>query len=349
MSKHVLFLVHGMGVHEENIWANEVIEKFKILSKEYAYFRKNKLEDVVKFVPITYDNVISEVLTKWQEDSHRIRDFAKENGLDDKDLLSWLQKAGDTERNFLWSSVADVIIYRFFRVYRKRIRIDVIEELSDEINRQFDEFDEARCSVLAHSLGTVVTHDCLHQLGVVKWGGVTNVFGPTHWRFKSIFMIANTSRLLQTEHKAYHSIVRPGPNSDSNSYCFRYLNFRHELDPVPYPWMFDPIGWGKFYKSIIVQHYRDFGIHGLEHYLDNPRVHIPILRAITYGGAITKPEADEAVDNYKQFGGQFEAIQKMQDFLNELEILKNELGQEPTHVNLIKDLVKFYQLIKKYK
>ncbi len=347
MNKHILFLIHGMGVHKKN-WADTVINKLKELSKDYTYFNENKLTDLVKFVPIDYDHVIRDVLNKWQEDSRGIRDFAKENGLDDKNLLSWLKRAGDTERNFLWSSVADVIIYRFFRVYSNRIRIDVIKELSDEINSEINEFGDARCSVLAHSLGTAVVHDCLHHLGAENWGDTQNVFGPTHWRFQSIFMIANTSRLLQTEPKAYDSIVRPGPNLDSNSYCFRYLNFRHELDPVPYPRMFDPIGWSSAYQSIIVQHYRDLGIHGLEHYLDNPRVHIIILRAVTSRWAITEQEAIKAVDNYRQFGEKFEAVEKIRDFLNELAMLKNELGQDLMPVDFIKGFIKFYQVINKH-
>lgn len=72
-------------------------------------------------------------------------------------------------------------------------------------------------------------------------------------------MVANTSRLLQTEDqemkKAYESTVRPGPVEDPHSYCATYWNFRHEADPVPFPGMFEPEGW-KNYTSIVVCHYR---------------------------------------------------------------------------------------------
>jgi hypothetical protein len=350
MSKHVLFLVHGMGVHKKGSWANSVIKKLKDSSKKYSYFRESKLEDEVKFVPISYDNIISsEVLKKWQEDASKISDFAKENGLEDNDALNWLKNAGKTEKNFLWSHVADVIIYRFFRIYRVRIQMAVVKQIADEVDRQIREFRKARCSVLAHSLGTAVVHDSLHYLGTEKWGGSTNIIYPTHWRFQSIFMIANTSRLLQTEPKAYNSIVKPGPNLDSGSYFCKYFNFRHELDPVPFPRMFDPVGWGSAYQSFVVRHYWNWDIHGFEHYLDNPRVHIPILRAITSEWAVSDQEEVAAVENYSQFGGKLKVVQKAKAFMTGLEVPKHELGEEPSISELIKGFVKFYQLVDKYK
>ena len=350
MSKHILYLIHGMGVHQEENWANGVIAKLKELSEHYSYFDENKLEDEVKFVQITYDNIISsEVLNEWQADAEKISDFAKENGLEDDDALNWLKSAGETEKNFLWSHVADVIIYRFFPIYRERIRISVIGQIKNEVNRQINEFRKAHCSVLAHSLGTAVAHDSLHYLGTQRWGGTTNVFDPTHWRFQSIFMIANTSRLLQTEPKAYNSIVKPGPNLDGQSYCYKYLNFRHELDPVPFPRMFDPVGWGSAFQSILVRHYRDWDIHGFKHYLDNPRIHIPILRALTGPWAVSDQEDVEAVDCYMQFGGKLENVQRASDFTSDLENTKCELGEEPSISDLIKAMINFYQLIKRYK
>lgn len=349
MSKHVLFLVHGMGVHKKGNWADSVIEKLKESSKKYSYFNKYKLEDEVEFLQISYDNIISsDVLNKWKEGATAISDFAKENGLEDNDALNWLKNAEKKEKKFLWSHVADVIIYRFFRIYRVRIQMSVIKQIADEIDRKIRESGEARCSVLAHSLGTAVVHDSLHYLGTQKWGGTTNVFDPTHWRFQSIFMIANTSRLLQTEPKAYNSIVKPGPNLDSGSYFYKYFNFRHELDPVPFPRMFDPVGWGSAYQSFVVRHFWNWDIHGFEHYLDNPRVHIPILRALVTPWAVSEQEEVAAVENYSQFGGKLKVVQKAKSFITELEVPKRELGEEPSISELIKGFIKFYQLVDKH-
>jgi hypothetical protein len=162
-------------------------------------------------------------------------------------------------------------------------------------------------------------------------------------------MIANTSRLLQTEPKAYNSIVKPGPNLDSQSYCYNYLNFLHELDPVPFPRMFDPVGWGSAFQSILVRHYRDWEIHGFEHYLDNPRIHIPILRVLTSPWAVNSHEEVVAVDCYKQFGGKLENVQGARDFMSDLENTKRELAEEPSISDLIKGMINFYQLISRYK
>jgi hypothetical protein len=42
----------------------------------------------------------------------------------------------------------------------------------------------------------------------------------------------------------------------------------------------------------------DFNVHGLGHYLADPRVHVPILRGLIGQYAVTDDEYDEAVAEY---------------------------------------------------
>ena len=350
MAKQLLFLIHGIGVHETD-WAEEVdgpIKTLQKVSRQYASFQSKALEERVEFVPIHYDEIFQEIVSQYQKDATQAEQLDPTGCL--RGALSWMDAAGEKEKNFLWSHVADLAMYRFIPVYRQRVRSHVIAEIADRIEKAFEADGSATCSVLAHSMGTAVAHDSLHLLGTVRWGDRTNPFNPSHWRFNHLFMVANTSRLLQTEDgemkKAYESIVRPGPVEDPNSYCATYWNVRHEADPVPFPRMFAPVGWTN-YTPILVRHYYDPNIHNLSHYLINPSIHIPILRKLTTPKAVTPEEEIAAVnpDRFPQFGGEFAFIQKAKLMAVKLEEIKTALGDDPSPSSWIRSLVQFYNVM----
>jgi hypothetical protein len=175
------------------------------------------------------------------------------------------------------------------------------------------------CTIVAHSLGTSVVHDSLQILGTEPIAGFTNALGPPNERFRAIFMLANVSRVLESGVGAFESIVRGGGQNDLKSTCTRFLSFRHELDPfcVLKPFLpndFDPT----FNRIRSLSHYRDFDIHGLEHYLDHPRVHVPLINSICGVDRITPDERDAAVDAYAKFDGLFAAVAEIQAKLLEL-------------------------------
>ncbi|MBI3805301.1 MAG: hypothetical protein HY282_16245 [Nitrospirae bacterium] len=350
MPKQLLFLIHGIGVHDTD-WAEEVdgpIKTLQKVSQQYASFQAKPLEDRIEFVPIHYDEIFQEIASQCQHDTEQIQQLDP-TGTFSKSL-SWMASAGEKEKNFLWSHVADIALYRFCATYRERVRSHVIAEIADRIEKAFAADGNATASVLAHSMGTAVAHDALHLLGTVRWGDRTNPFNPAHWRFNQIFMIANTSRFLQTEDRemkgAYESIVRPGPVEDPTSYCAAYWNVRHEADPVPFPRAFDPVGW-KSYGAIPVRHYYEKNIHNLSHYLLNPAVHIPILRKLTTPKAVTPEEEIAAVNpnRFPQFGGELAFIQKAKLMALQLEEIKRALGDNPEPSNWIRSLVQFYQVV----
>lgn len=351
MNKHILFLIHGIGSHESS-WSEELngpIETLKQVSRQYQYFKQagqDPFGERVECVSVHYDDVFRDMIDKWKKDAGSITPFDPTGVF--KDGMGWLSSASDEA--FWWSHLADLAMYRCFPLYRQAVRITVIKQLAEVIERAVKANGAAYCSVLAHSMGTAVAHDCLHLLGTKQWadGPHANVLGPTHWRFQNIFMAANTSRLLQTDDqemkKAYESIVRPGPLEDSKSYCFAYWNFRHEADPVPSPKRFEPIGWSN-YDNVVIRHYYEFNVHNLSHYLLHPRVHIPILNKVVAHRAVTPEETIQAVDAFPQLGGDLAFIGKAKQMAVQLQALTGEMTDELSVMDWIKKLVTFKQIM----
>ncbi len=341
--KHTVFLVHGMGIHKPDVWAKEVTQKLKKVSKKYKYFQSNDLDSLVEFVPVNYDDVMNQILEQWKQ-AEDIIDFAINQGLTDQKVLDFLRSLSDEDKKFLWTNLADVIIYRFFPTYKNLIRTTVIRQFATKIDKLIDQNGQAFCSVIAHSLGTAVSHDCIHILGTEGWEGANNVFSPQHWKFQTLFMIANTSKLLESDIDPYKSIVKPGKTGDKTSYLFKYMNFWHELDPVPNIKKFDP-PWDGKYSSIRVNHYREYNIHAFVHYLDNPKVHIPILRSITNIWAISDEEEKEAINNYPQFGGDLGFGQDVKEFIK---ILKDLLENKQKSENWLEIILRFIEIVNKF-
>jgi hypothetical protein len=351
MGGHVLFFIHGVGEHATD-WAEKPqgpIETLKAASSQYAYFGNGDLASRVDMVSIQYDAIFKDVVAKWKANAASIKEFDETNQL--RNALDWLSDAD--EKKFWWSHVADVILYRFSAPYRQLVRLHVIKQMAERIEKEWDAEGTATCSVIAHSLGTAVAHDCLHYLGSTKWGKASSPFNPRHWRFQHVFMVANTSRLLQTDDEgmaaAYKSIVRPGPVEDPDSYCGTYWNFRHEYDPIAIPRRFDAAGWNG-YTLEEVAHYHEANIHSLSHYLKHPKVHVPILRKTVRSTAVTDEEFHKAVnpDNFPQFGKGIDVTKAKKHLLN-LAKQKLAIGEDPTNKAFVKMLLNVYALLKEAK
>jgi hypothetical protein len=344
---HVLLFTHGMGVHGDD-WASGddgPVAALKSAAKRYAFFQKKPLEDYVKFVPISYDDVFQTIVTQWQTEAGAVTALP---GNTLGSATAWLTNASETEKNFWWSHAADVILYRCFPTYRQSVRARVMKGIADAITPQLAA-GNSNISILGHSLGTSVLHDTLHLMGSMpSFDGHPNAFVATNFRFVNVIMIANVSRLLQTQgngmQPVYKSVVRPGNLADPASYCQRFINVRHEADPVPFPRMFEPVDFDPSrFKNLLVRHYWQANIHDLSHYLLHPRVHIPILRALTKGAAITSEEEKAAVnpDNFPQVGGDFEFVQKVADLVKRLGNLQMKLGDNPTSATLAQTLTQY--------
>jgi hypothetical protein len=332
MAKHTLFLIHGMGVHQGPQWSANVWNKLVECSQLYPHFQNTKpLNDYAEPVAVQYDHLIHNALTRWDTQAQGFGDFAQANAnaLPGGDPLNWLAGIAGDEAGFLLSHVADVVIYRFFNNESGQIKANVRLKIFNEIKNRRTQDATAEFSVMAHSLGTSVAHDALAEIGTAPViDNNINTFQSQNFKFKSIHMLANISRALQTKPGVYESVVRPGRGDDH--YCKRLYSYRHELDPFTLPKPFTPVTWGNAYRGKRLSHYRGWNIHGWLHYLDNPRVHIPVLKSISKTTAITPHQEREAVNNdsYPQFGGQLQNMAQAQAKLTALRALVQQVDED---------------------
>jgi hypothetical protein len=293
------FVIHGMGVHGDD-WASEVLAKLNEVAARYPAVadRGGALDEQVTFVPITYDEEFTQHLEEFTGSAEELDTFAKANAVNLPDIIGFLQTASATERNFFWSHVVDVLLYRFFQLITIPVRLRVMKQIVTAWSKALEEGDLVEASVMAHSLGTSVTHDALAFLGTTPFED-SEAFMVGNRRFTNLFMVANVGRILETAHKCFASCVHPLSVRPDDAYCSRYYNFRHRLDPFPAVRAFSPVGWGEDFHTSNpeLDHLHDFNVHGFRHYLYHPAVHVPIINGLL-GFTIDNATRDQAIAEY---------------------------------------------------
>ena len=192
--------------------------------------------------------------------------------------------------SFLQTHILDVVHYRFIDTVRERVKGSVSRQITARLSKAPS---GTPWSVVAHSLGTSVTHDALHALAIPKSHGV-----PSVKKAHVVAMLANVSRTLQTDIKAYASNVRPG-GADQPGVTGHFLNARHRFDPIPAFWPFAPgpewptpaiHGSGRFGHHDLSA-ITDWNVHAMEHYLGDPDCYVPLFRKLTMPDLIPETEA----------------------------------------------------------
>jgi hypothetical protein len=209
----------------------------------------------------------------------------------------------------------DVLLYRFFNEVAKNVRVHVMRSVAATWKTALDVDPSAEVSVLAHSLGTSVVHDSL---------GLLATDPPTHAdgflagtvALANIFMVANVSRILETLPRVYESVICPPSSHNPKAYCNAFYNARHELDPFPAPRAFKPV-WPATvgdYVEISTRAVREFNVHSLDRYLEDPRVHIHVLRSLFGDEKISEQTANDRIDAYDAAPGP-PCVQALRDFV----------------------------------
>ena len=313
----VLLLVHGMGVHGAD-WATQTTQALVKAAASYGIenqFSSEITEGEVALIPVTYDDRFTAWLSRWGNESRALADFIKTNSIDvPVNIVSWLESADETENQFLWSHVVDVILYRFFNQVTTDVRVHVMRDIAKHWGRALDVDPNARVSVLAHSLGTSVVHDSLALLATSPPEGANGFLAGTQ-RLASLFMVANVSRILETLPRVYESVICPPGIQGARAYCGVFYNVRHELDPFPAPRAFKPV-WtpGGDYVPIRTTAVREFNTHSLERYVEDPRVHVPLLRTLFGFGAISPETVSDRIAAYDAQPGP-PCEQEVKDFI----------------------------------
>lgn len=293
----ILFLVHGMGAHGSG-WSDVTRAKLNEVTARYSVLDGRPFDQMVTIVPISYDSEFTKHLAAWSGSADGLEKFAKDNAVTLPALFTWLKGASATEKNFFWSHAVDVVLYRFFQLVSVPVRLQVMTQIVNTLRSSMRDGTVVSASVMSHSLGTSVTHDALAYLGTTAFDG-SEAFMVGRFQFENIFMVANVGRALETTQLCYDSCVHPQSVKPETACCTRYYNFRHRFDPFPVVRCFKPQGWGEDFITPAeeLDHLHEFNVHGFEHYLDHPAVHIPIING-TFGRIVSKEAEAKAIQDY---------------------------------------------------
>ena len=289
MAKPLILIVHGMGTHSRASVLKEFKNGIKMALSLYEDYTLSDLESAVKLEPVIYSDLI---------DKHR--DGLKNNAAPLAEVLGGIGgelslvseaagivneiDAGVGGDHFFYTHWLDVILYRY-TMLNEPIQAKLAEAVGKGLTTRGRSSKDIH--IVAHSLGTAVSHDAL-----AKIYGTTAFDDPNLPRLDpgvspigSLHQVANVSRLLQSFVRARSSIVRPG----SKGCLGRFNEYRHKLDPFTVPRPFDPTNNGQWisaanfediYKLAIASEVIEANTHGLAHYLANPKFHVSLLKSI---------------------------------------------------------------------
>jgi len=313
MRKHTLFFVHGMGSYvnasgtPRHAWSKAAAKSLKQHYDKYLILKSIPFDDRFDVVHINYDTEFHKLLKRWADEANKILASGDASAPIVQDMLGWLQGGAETDDNFAWSHASDVVLYKFFSLVRQRIKIHVANQFRDALAPNADGAVTS-WSVIAHSLGTVVTHDVLHALdsSTPNQAGIS-ILDAMVPSANAVCMIANVSKIMENDIDVYESLVVPSSGVKPNTACFNYLSCNNKWDPFIFPEPFDPRGevpWdvalaNETFLDIETENIHEVNVHSLSNYLENPAVHIPVLETLCGAGSVLDNEKQQAFDEFK--------------------------------------------------
>jgi hypothetical protein len=312
MRKHILFFVHGMGAYvnasgtPNHSWSKSAAKALKQQYDQYALLKSVPFESRFDVVHINYDTEFHKILKRWDDEAQKILASGDASGSDVTKLLAWIQGGSQIDENFAWTHASDVILYKFFSLVRQRIKVHVANQFRTALAPNADGAVTS-WSVIAHSLGTIVTHDVLHALDSTtpNEAGIS-ILDSMVPSANVVAMIANVTKIMENDVDVYASLVVPSSAVQMNSACFHYLSCNNQFDPFVIPEPFNPSGrtaWdvalaNETFLDIETENVHHLNVHSLANYMVNPAVHIPLLERMCGSGSILPDEKQAAFDNF---------------------------------------------------
>jgi len=292
MPRAYVFFIHGVGEQAADSWSRGWQDALIAALRQYAPYDRQTPEqigkDVLRFVPISYDRVFEGYRKRWVDFAGALADSEVLGDGPLQDALTWIAHDQDASvRQAFWTHALDAVLWAGLPQARAAVIASVIDQIVAGVKQMLAENAGAdRAHWLAHSLGTSVLHDALICLRFAQdlHGGA---FDPANFKWQSVSMVANTSRLLRAwkplsqgvpleQFHPYRSLLRPG---SAESLTRSYHNIHHRLDPITWPKQFLPAGFTTGYSDDETQHFEDpTRVHDLAHYVENPLVHLRLLR-----------------------------------------------------------------------
>lgn len=359
MANNWVFLVHGVGKHEGTDWSDRWKKALLDQLQQYAPYGSMTHEEIedryLAIVPVGYDAIFEGGFReRWGDLAGALADNSIAMGSPAAKAIEWVaeHQSDDAIQKFFWEKALDALLWLAFPTARAAVMVRVAKQLADGVEQmrsKIDRLDSAH--IIAHSLGTSVVHDTLIAMAFDDSVNQA-VLDPDHFKWRSVSMLANTSRLLQPrrdlvdgatldDFKAHGSRLRPGhPQSITRS----YYNYRHRADPITWPRMFDPSWPGGSYSNVETRRYDNLkSVHDFTNYVEAPFVHLSILQAILQDSTVGSS------DEYREAQRLFElehANQAGDEFRQLRELLNGDFELELSTRQIIEFLVMAYKELK---
>lgn len=332
---HTIYLIHGMGEFASG-WSKPYQDQ--LLAKWSLYpglGGKDAFTSSFTFQEITYSDKFTQLRSQWKADRAVVTNLLS-NGMAGGvtgDALTLLDKLYSpvTPNTFFATHLLEVLLYWFIRTVRE----DVLSSVAYTIASTLQSNKTTTYSVIAHSLGTSVAHDALdvlYSMPIPYGNGMTAKLTTGDAQINTLLMVANVSRLLEQKQSGfnpwdvYQSAVKPGP-PNMGGICFYYYNALNRFDPIPKPLPFTLDGTWPSHEVANSGALLDLDatavalrdIHDLDFYLENPQVHVPFFRSLTFPGAITDAQLKMQDDKFNATNAQ-DDLTAIRKYLSSLDI-----------------------------
>lgn len=341
MARNLVFLVHGMG----NGWEDDAAAEITAIRETAARYPAVRIfASDLHFVPIQYNQVFADYLTRLEEEAGLLEGFLGE--IPESDLAGQLRRyieaafgTGSGDLNLpqdlpdLRTHWLDVLLYRF-TLLRHPVRISVANQILAELRKPENaQARGTRIAAIGHSLGSAVLHDAL--VGLYSLPGPGPIFGPQapddlllgeelkqSLEWSCLAQLANVSRLLANEVDPSRSIVRPA--QDATGVLSAMVTAKHLLDPIarirPFRAAMGPLlATETAFHDVTLRAVKGSlrNIHGFEHYWRDPQVHIPFFRGVFGNDVVSEEEARDAIREYGLFPEELEELRARVEALRE--------------------------------
>lgn len=284
-----ILLVHGMGKHtppkdgKHGSFGQEFVDATTATLQQFSKHKQDTLEKHFDIHEFNYDAWFDQMRTGMADRAKSMQErlaavsqiYGASVPLDLVSRLTSLEaKFGNDE--FFYTHWLDVIFYG--TMLGAKVRVDAGAKIAQLV----EDYGGSNVHVIAHSLGTAVTHDTLHLLYRREHDPDDRIpdLSPVNHRLGSIWMFANVSRLVNSVSRLCDplgSVVKPGDDGCTGYFC----NIRHKLDPFTWLARFDPrnndqwvpggiynSAYGNIGTSLIVE----ANTHSFPQYLQDPDV-----------------------------------------------------------------------------
>lgn len=351
---HLIFLVHGMGDFKPG-WSESAQQTIRDQYATYKQLKFIPFGQRFEFVELNYNDEFEALREMWRKMAKDLGAALVTGGgevgkkAEDKEVVARLNEVASlTNKNsFLNTHVVDALLYFAARQTAATVRESIRNQIFKALKKQIDAGQTPRWSIIAHSLGTAVIHDSLHEAysdqAAAKGAKLAGITRPA-----CLAMIANVSRLLEWDIDVFLSRTRPGNPDDPTAACRSYVNAHNIFDPFTQPKPFQPAAQWPSLGVRALGLYQDVQIssieapekvHDLDHYLRNPRVHCAIFNCMVSQEVLDKDTVEDA-------HAQYVALTPLGQFADFVAALKKfQLGDQSSWVEIFGKWAALKQLV----